>query len=119
MFIPAPDQAEDGEFRYSRKTESTGASPMGQMLVMFVTIFVAELGDKTQLATILFASEDKNSPQQVFLASAGALVLGAAISTLLGTAAGRWFEHIPLRLIAGICFLAIGAGSIVSHFRAA
>lgn len=89
----------------------------GQVLAIFLTIFVAELGDKTQIATVLFASENKNSPFMVFAASASALVLGAIISTAIGTAAGKWLEHIPLKLIAGIGFIAIGAWSIVSWYR--
>jgi len=62
---------------------------LGQLITMFLTIFVAELGDKTQVATMLFASERENSAWAVFAASAGALVLGAAISVLLGAFGGR------------------------------
>lgn len=92
---------------------------MAQLITMFVTIFVAELGDKTQIATLLFASERQNSPWVVFAASAGALVLGSAISVLLGTFGGRFLEHVPLKLIAGIGFVAIGAWSIVQYYRGA
>ena len=92
---------------------------MGQLITMFVTIFVAELGDKTQLATLLFASERERSPWMVFAASAGALVLGSAISVLIGTFGGRYLEHVPLKLIAGIGFIAIGAWSIFQHYRGA
>ncbi len=90
---------------------------MGQIIAMFVTIFVAELGDKTQLATPLFASERENSPWAVFAASAGALLLGAAVSVLLGVYGGRWLQTVPLELIAGVGFIAIGMWSIVQHFR--
>ena len=92
---------------------------MGQIITMFVTIFIAELGDKTQLATLLFASERERSPWMVFAASAGALVLGSAISVLIGTFGGRYLEHVPLKLIAGIGFIAIGAWSIFQHYRGA
>jgi putative Ca2+/H+ antiporter (TMEM165/GDT1 family) len=92
---------------------------MGQLITMFVTIFIAELGDKTQLATLLFASERERSPWMVFAASAGALVLGSAISVLIGTFGGRYLEHVPLKLIAGIGFIAIGAWSIFQHYRGA
>jgi putative Ca2+/H+ antiporter (TMEM165/GDT1 family) len=92
---------------------------MGQLVTMFVTIFIAELGDKTQLATLLFASERERSPWMVFAASAGALVLGSAISVLIGTFGGRYLEHVPLKLIAGIGFIAIGAWSIFQHYRGA
>jgi putative Ca2+/H+ antiporter (TMEM165/GDT1 family) len=92
---------------------------MGQLITMFVTIFIAELGDKTQMATLLFASERERSPWMVFAASAGALVLGSAISVLIGTFGGRYLEHVPLKLIAGIGFIAIGAWSIFQHYRGA
>lgn len=90
---------------------------MGQLISMFLTIFVAELGDKTQLATLLFASERQTSPWRVWVASAGALALGAAVSVVIGSIGGRWLQHIPLKLIAGIGFLAIGAWSIAQYYR--
>ena len=90
---------------------------MRALIFMFVTIFIAELGDKTQLATMLFAAEKKTSALTVFAASAAALVLGAAISVLVGTMAGKFLEQYPLKLIAGIGFIAIGGFAIVDYFR--
>ena len=90
---------------------------MGQLITMFLTIFVAELGDKTQIATLLFASERQNSPWVVFLASAGALVLGAALSVVMGAFGGRWLQNVPLKLIAGIGFILIGGWSITQYYR--
>jgi putative Ca2+/H+ antiporter (TMEM165/GDT1 family) len=92
---------------------------LGQLITMFLTIFVAELGDKTQVATMLFASERENSAWAVFAASAGALVLGAAVSVLLGAFGGRWLQHVPLKLIAGVGFIAIGGWSIIQYCRGA
>ncbi len=90
---------------------------MRELITMFLTIFVAELGDKTQLATMLFASEKKGAALTVFAASAGALVLGAALSVVLGALAGRLLDHLPLKLIAGLGFIAIGGLAIAEHFR--
>ena len=90
---------------------------MRELITMFLTIFVAELGDKTQLATMLFAAEKKTSALTVFLASAGALVLGAALSVLVGSVAGKMLEQWPLKLIAGIGFILIGGWAILDYYR--
>ena len=94
-----------------------GAPPLREFLLMFATIFFAELGDKTQLATLLFASERKLPPLAVFGASAGALVLSAALAVLAGTAAARYLAVVPLKLIAGIGFLLIGGLTLLDYFR--
>jgi putative Ca2+/H+ antiporter (TMEM165/GDT1 family) len=90
---------------------------MGQLMTMFFVIFVAELGDKTQIATLLYAAEQKDAPIPVFVASAGALVLGAAISVALGALGGRWLQAVPLKLLAGIGFIVIGVWSLFQYYR--
>ena len=92
---------------------------MAAFLTMFAAVFLAELGDKTQMATMLFASERKVSPLTVFLASGGALLLSAAIATFLGTVASKYLTGVPLKLIAGIGFIVIGAISVAQHYRGA
>ncbi len=91
---------------------------MTQALAIFAAVFMAELGDKTQLATLLFASDKQQSPLIVFLAAAGALVASTAIAVLLGSLAERYLAMIPLKLIAGIGFILIGAWSIWEHYSA-
>ena len=90
---------------------------MWQLGTIFVTIFLAELGDNAQIATLLLASEQKNTPISVFFASASALALCAAVSVALGACAGRWLEQIPLKLIAGVGFIFIGAWTIIQNYR--
>ena len=90
---------------------------MLQLLPIFVAVFLAELGDKTQLATVLFASQKDVTPMGVFLASAGALVLSSAIAVLVGSLAARYVEGVPLKLIAGLGFVAIGGWMVVEHLR--
>lgn len=52
---------------------------------IFVTVFLAELGDKTHLATLLFAADQNTSKVGVFLASAGALVLSSFLVVVIGS----------------------------------
>lgn len=92
---------------------------MLKLAVIFGAIFVAELGDKTQLATLLFAADRQHHPVAVFLAAAAALVASTAIAVTLGALAGRYLETLPLKLIAGLGFVAIGVWTLVDYFRGA
>ena len=60
---------------------------MTAFLTVFLSVFIAELGDKTQLATALFAADGARSKWLVFFASSAALVTSAAVATLAGSAA--------------------------------
>lgn len=91
---------------------------MTAFLTIFLSVFLAELGDKTQLATVLFSADGQQNRWLVFGAAAGALVLSTALAVILGAAAERWLTMIPLKLIAGLGFLAIGAWMIFGHFQA-
>jgi putative Ca2+/H+ antiporter (TMEM165/GDT1 family) len=53
-------------------------------LTVFATVFLAELGDKTQLATFLYAADAERSKLVVFLGAASALVVTSAIGVALG-----------------------------------
>ena len=90
---------------------------MSQFLVIFATVFVAELGDKTQLASLLFASDRDNSPILVFLAAAAALVASTALAVGLGAFVERHVALIPLKLIAGLGFIVIGGWTVWDHYR--
>ena len=80
---------------------------------IFTTVLFAELGDKTQLATMLFATNAQNSRLLVFLASAAALVLASGIAVLVGNTLGKYVEPKHLSWIAGIGFVIIGIWTIV------
>lgn len=90
---------------------------MSQLFTIFLTVFLAELGDKTQLATVLFAADRQTSAMMVFIAAAAALVASTALAVVLGTAAERWLAFLPLKLIAGIGFILVGGWTIWDHFR--
>jgi len=80
---------------------------------VFVTVFLAELGDKTQLATVLFAGDPHANRLGVFLASSGALVLSSLIAVLLGAQVSTYIPPHVLKMIAGISFIAIGVWVLV------
>ncbi|MCB9726866.1 MAG: TMEM165/GDT1 family protein [Deltaproteobacteria bacterium] len=73
----------------------------------FGTVFMAELGDKTQLATLSLASGG-SSRWAVFLGSALALVATSAIAVLAGEAVTRVVSPVWLRRVAGAAFLILG-----------
>jgi len=75
---------------------------------IFVTVFLAELGDKTQLATLLFAADKSTNKVGVFAASAGALVLSSLIAVLVGAQLSAVIPPRALKLIAGIGFIGVG-----------
>jgi putative Ca2+/H+ antiporter (TMEM165/GDT1 family) len=80
---------------------------------VFGTIFLAELGDKTQLATLLYAADVDNPKLTVFAASALALVLTSAIGVLAGAAISQVVPPKLLSTLAGVGFIAIGGWMLV------
>ena len=75
---------------------------------IFGAVFVAELGDKTQLATMLFAADKEVSKYTVFLAASAALVVATAIGVLAGSLLSEYVDEKYLHYIAGIGFIGIG-----------
>ena len=82
---------------------------------VFTTIFVAEIGDKTQLATLLYASKASNPKLTVFAASAAALVLASALGVLGG---GLVADHVSpkvVRWVAGLGFIGVGVWVLLGN----
>ncbi len=75
-------------------------------LVTFGLVFLAELGDKTQLATLGLAL--KEHPLAVFLGSALALVTTSALAVLVGTTLKDRVDPLLLRRISGVLFVGLG-----------
>jgi putative Ca2+/H+ antiporter (TMEM165/GDT1 family) len=81
-------------------------------LTVFGTVFLAELGDKTQLATVLFASRSTVSLWTIFIAASAALVLTSAIGVAAGAVISEYVNPRHLSYAAGIGFIVIGAWTI-------
>lgn len=77
-------------------------------LTIFGSVFIAELGDKTQLATMLFASDKEVSKYTVFLAASAALVVAAAFGVLAGALVSEYISERYLHYVAGAGFIGIG-----------
>ena len=75
---------------------------------VFSTIFIAELGDKTQLATLLYASDASHPKLTVFAASAAALVLTSALGVLAGSFVAEYVNPRVVRWVAGLGFIGVG-----------
>jgi putative Ca2+/H+ antiporter (TMEM165/GDT1 family) len=75
---------------------------------VFATVFIAELGDKTQLATLLYAADASHPKWTIFAAAASALVATSAIGVLAGSAVAHYLDPKIVRWAAGIGFIAVG-----------
>ena len=91
---------------------------MLKLLGVFVSVFLAELGDKTQVAVLMFSASGEVSRLGLFLAASLALIASTGVAVLIGGAAEQFLGRFPLKLIAGLVFIAIGAFYVIEHFRA-
>ena len=77
------------------------------LFTTFVTVFLAEMGDKTQLTTITLSSTT-NKPVAVFIGSSIALILATLLGALAGGSIANLIPDYLLKLLSGIVFLFIG-----------
>ena len=77
------------------------------LFTTFVTVFLAEMGDKTQLTTITLSSTT-NKPLAVFMGSSIALILATLLGALAGGSISNLIPAFLLKLLSGIVFLIIG-----------
>lgn len=86
-------------------------------MTIFGVVFLAELGDKTQLATMLFAADKEVSKQTVFLAASAALVAASALGVLAGTLFSEYMNEKYLGYVAGVCFILIGGYTLFGSYN--
>jgi putative Ca2+/H+ antiporter (TMEM165/GDT1 family) len=82
------------------------------LTTVFMSVFIAELGDKTQLATMLFASDKEVSKLTVFIGAALALVVTSAIGVAAGSVLSNYISGKQLQIVAGIGFIVIGVWTL-------
>jgi putative Ca2+/H+ antiporter (TMEM165/GDT1 family) len=78
----------------------------------YLAILLAEMGDKTQLATMSLAAGQK-ARWSVFMAAACALVTSSLIAVLAGDLVARYIPPIWIRRGAGALFLVLGVGMLL------
>lgn len=83
------------------------------LLTIFATVFLAELGDKTQLATMLFAADKEVSKLTVFIGASLALITASGIGVLAGSFLSDMINTRYLHYIAGTGFIMIGIWTLM------
>jgi Ca2+/H+ antiporter, TMEM165/GDT1 family len=84
-------------------------------LTTFGVIFLAEMGDKTQLAAMTMAAESKK-PWMVFIGAALALTAVSAIGVVAGTLIGNYVPLIWVKRLAALAFILIGVLILAGRF---
>jgi putative Ca2+/H+ antiporter (TMEM165/GDT1 family) len=84
-------------------------------MTTFATIFLAEMGDKTQLAAMTMAAETKK-PLTVFVSAALALVCVSALGVAVGGTLGHYLPLEWIRRVAALGFIAIGVLILLNKF---
>ena len=84
------------------------------LFTTFVTVFLAEMGDKTQLTTITLSSTT-NKPLAVFIGSSLALISATLLGVLAGGSIANLIPAYLLKLISGIVFLILGINLLLQN----
>jgi len=87
---------------------------MRQIVVIFFSVFLAELGDKTQLATVLFATDQRVGKMSVFIAAATALTVSTLLAVIAGEAVMKLISPSTLKTAAGVGFIAVGIWTLIA-----
>jgi putative Ca2+/H+ antiporter (TMEM165/GDT1 family) len=85
------------------------------LLTTFGVIFLAEMGDKTQIAAMTMAAEKKR-PWEVFIATSLALVAVSAIGVLVGSTLSQYLPLVWIKRGAGVSFIVVGVLILLGKF---
>ena len=90
---------------------------MKELLIIFTSVFIAEVGDKTQLATMLFATDSRVSKAGVFAAASAALISTTLLAVIAGSVVTRFVSESTMKIAAGIGFIVVGVWTLISASR--
>lgn len=82
---------------------------MKQLIIIFCSVFIAELGDKTQLAALLYSTDTSLNKWHIFGAASLALIASTFLAVLIGNQLGHWINLKYLKMASGMGFIMIGA----------
>ncbi len=82
------------------------------LITVFIAVFIAELGDKTQLATMLFAADKDVSKLTVFVGASLALIVASGIGVIAGSILSEYMNEKHLNYVAGVGFVCIGVWTL-------
>lgn len=82
---------------------------------VFVTVFLAEMFDKTQMATLLYSSRSEGARWTVFAASALALVAASGIGVLAGHVLSKTLSERTVNIVAGAGFIVVGVWTLIKR----
>jgi putative Ca2+/H+ antiporter (TMEM165/GDT1 family) len=82
----------------------------------FLMIFLAELGDKTQVSIFALAANRK-AFLSVLIGATGALIVATVMAAALGSVIGRFIPEKVIKIVAGVVFLGFGALSLYEAFK--
>lgn len=85
------------------------------LLTTFGIIFLAEMGDKTQLAAMTMSAQTKR-PWMVFIGASLALAAVSAIGVLVGGVVGDYVPLVWVKRVAAIAFIVIGVLMLFGKF---
>ena len=80
---------------------------------VFVTIIIAEIADKSQFVTLLYASNAQHSKLSVYIGSSLALLFASGVAVLAGVGLSNWFDERLMARAAGIAFILVGIWTFV------
>ena len=86
-------------------------------LTVFATVFIAEMADKTQIATLLFAADRDTSKLTVFIGASLALIATSAIGVAAGAVLSQYLYVKLMSYVAGTAFIAIGVWTLWQGYQ--